>query len=142
MCKVKETHTVKVGALGNVKLEKGTIAYVGSAWGPGGLGARICRHLSKEKKLKWHIDYILSSDKVEITHVIYLPNAPKHLEEKLATELAKKGNIPAKKLGATDTKAPTHLIHLQQPPEQALHKILETINKVTKTQPKILHLKH
>ena len=39
-------------------LEPGLYAYIGSAYGPGGLRARLGRHLRPEKKLRWHIDQI------------------------------------------------------------------------------------
>ncbi len=39
-------------------LEPGLYAYIGSAYGPGGLRARLGRHLRPEKKLRWHIDQV------------------------------------------------------------------------------------
>lgn len=37
-------------------LEPGWYLYAGSAWGGGGISARVCRHFRKEKKSHWHID--------------------------------------------------------------------------------------
>ena len=37
-------------------LTEGTHVYVGSARGPGGLRARISRHLRREKKERWHVN--------------------------------------------------------------------------------------
>ena len=37
-------------------LAPGWYAYVGSARGPGGLKARLSRHLRREKTLRWHVD--------------------------------------------------------------------------------------
>nr|WP_321359115.1 GIY-YIG nuclease family protein [uncultured Hyphomonas sp.] len=37
-------------------LSPGMYAYAGSAYGPGGLGARIRRHFRHDKKVHWHID--------------------------------------------------------------------------------------
>ena len=39
-----------------VRLAPGDYLYAGSARGPGGLRARIARHLRPDKKLHWHID--------------------------------------------------------------------------------------
>ncbi|MCB2078170.1 MAG: GIY-YIG nuclease family protein [Novosphingobium sp.] len=39
-----------------VTFESGTYAYAGSAYGPGGLGARLRRHLQPDKKVHWHVD--------------------------------------------------------------------------------------
>ncbi|MEM0345263.1 MAG: GIY-YIG nuclease family protein [Thermofilaceae archaeon] len=40
------------------RLEPGYYVYVGSARGPGGLRARVERHLRRAKRLRWHIDQI------------------------------------------------------------------------------------
>jgi len=39
-------------------IEPGWHAYAGSAFGPGGIKARLRRHLAPEKKLHWHVDRI------------------------------------------------------------------------------------
>lgn len=48
---------ISVGKLGNFSFQKGYYVYVGSALN--GLTQRIERHLRKQKKLHWHIDYLL-----------------------------------------------------------------------------------
>ncbi|MEM4734555.1 MAG: GIY-YIG nuclease family protein [Candidatus Thorarchaeota archaeon] len=52
---------IDVGALGTVKLRHGTWLYVGSAMGTGSssLEGRIRRHLSRDKKMHWHIDRLV-----------------------------------------------------------------------------------
>lgn len=45
-----------VGRLGDVRLAPALYAYAGSANGPGGLRARIARHLAPDKRPHWHID--------------------------------------------------------------------------------------
>lgn len=53
-----------VGALGETHFQSGTYCYVGSAMG--GLDQRVSRHLSREKKVRWHIDRLtLAADSVE-----------------------------------------------------------------------------
>ena len=46
---------------GQVALPASQYAYVGSAHGPGGLRARVGRHLRAEKPLHWHIDYLTAA---------------------------------------------------------------------------------
>lgn len=41
---------------GKVTLEAGCYAYCGNAHGPGGLRARLARHLRSEKRPHWHVD--------------------------------------------------------------------------------------
>jgi sugar fermentation stimulation protein A len=49
--------TITVGRLGAVSFRAGYYAYVGSALN--GLNRRLSRHLRQEKRLHWHIDYLL-----------------------------------------------------------------------------------
>jgi len=49
---------IEVGALGMQHIPRGYYCYVGSALA--GLDQRLSRHLSKDKKLKWHIDHLTS----------------------------------------------------------------------------------
>lgn len=39
-------------------LEAGTYLYVGSANGPGGMVARLKRHMESDKKIHWHVDQL------------------------------------------------------------------------------------
>lgn len=57
-----------VGSLGEFSLEPGSYIYVGSAHGPGGLRARVCRHLRHDKRIRWHVDTLAAVLPVE--HVI------------------------------------------------------------------------
>ena len=50
---------IAVGHLGTFDFPAGRYVYVGSALGPGGLAARVARHLRREKRLYWHVDYLL-----------------------------------------------------------------------------------
>jgi Uri superfamily endonuclease len=49
---------VQVGKLGRIGFERGWYAYTGSAFGPGGLAARLRHHLNPVQKRHWHIDYL------------------------------------------------------------------------------------
>ena len=58
---VREPLSLQVGRLGHLNFEPGRYLYVGSAYGPGGMAARVKRHLnSKGRRLHWHIDYLSS----------------------------------------------------------------------------------
>lgn len=50
--------SVEIGRIGLLRLEPGYYAYVGSALGPGGLRARLGRHLRGPDRVHWHIDYL------------------------------------------------------------------------------------
>ena len=55
---VREEQVIQVGRLGALRLTPGYYVYVGSARGPGGLAARVRRHLRTDKRSHWHIDYL------------------------------------------------------------------------------------
>jgi len=100
---------IRVGKLGYIDLPQGLYAYVGSALGPGGVLKRVCRHIRRIKKLKWHIDYLTSNPSIEILGVIIIKTHEK-LECMLARFIFENFSLLAiKKFGATDCKCESHL---------------------------------
>jgi Uri superfamily endonuclease len=49
---------IQVGRLGRIDFWAGDYLYLGSAWGPGGLRARLAHHLRPASKPHWHIDWL------------------------------------------------------------------------------------
>ena len=49
---------ISIGKLGTLALEPGFYVYIGSAFGPGGLKARIKHHRNPTSRRHWHIDYL------------------------------------------------------------------------------------
>ena len=49
---------LKAGCLETTRLAPGIYVYVGSALGPGGLRARVSRHLTPGKIPHWHVDHL------------------------------------------------------------------------------------
>lgn len=93
----------------------GYYAYVGSAHGPGGLKSRINRHLKKEKKYVWHIDYLRKeAQPVEMWVDVH----EKKLEKLWADALiAMKGSQPVENFGNTDDRrSRTHLYYFDHQP--------------------------
>ena len=72
------------------------------------LESRIKRHLSDEKKLHWHIDYLLK--KAEITCIIY--NENKKVEFELSQFLATKTE-GVKNFGCSDCDCESHLYYFK-----------------------------
>jgi Uri superfamily endonuclease len=97
------TQNVNVGALGTLTVEKGEYCYVGSAMN--GLDSRILRHLSKKKKIRWHIDNLtLSADEAEA----FISSDTKECE--LARIAEDSGCVPVfKGFGSSDCDCFTHL---------------------------------
>ncbi len=87
----------------------GTYLYVGSAYGPGGLAARISRHTRKHKRRHWHIDALTEGHGVDAIRVY-----PGGDECALARELAER--CPAVKgFGSSDCHCPSHLFRTDGP---------------------------
>ena len=81
---LRDDKTIKIGKkLGNIQFKQGYYVYVGSAMNS--LFGRIKRHLSDEKKLHWHVDYLLKN--AEITDVIY-NESTKKIECELSDSLS------------------------------------------------------
>lgn len=53
----------RAGKRGGV-LPPGAYFYCGSAKGSGGLGARLARHMRREKRTHWHIDQLTASARI------------------------------------------------------------------------------
>ena len=94
---------------GERQLEEGMYAYVGSAFGSGGLRARISRHWKKDKKKHWHIDWITTSDRCE--HVGAYVFVGEHIEANLAEILGNRFT-PIPGFGASDSKEDSHLFKI------------------------------
>ncbi len=114
--RLARSQTITVGRLGRFEFPTGWYVYVGSAHGPGGLAARISRHLRSPKPLHWHIDYLrAASQPVQVWYAI-----GEHRREcdwaRIVSELAG-ASIPAPRFGASDCRCPAHLIHLAIHPD-------------------------
>jgi Uri superfamily endonuclease len=99
----------------SILFRAGYYAYVGSAHGPGGLRSRINRHLIKEKKSVWHIDYL----REEAVPVEVWVNVHEKRREKIWVDalIVMKGSHPVENFGNTDDrKSRTHLCYFDSRP--------------------------
>jgi Uri superfamily endonuclease len=91
----------EIGRLGKFDLIAGFYAYVGSAFGAGGLRARVGHHLAGTAKPHWHIDYLLQvASPVEVWHSIADGKLEHHWAEFL--EGAPRFRVPIPRFGASD----------------------------------------
>ena len=106
----------EVGALGQLDLPPGEYCYVGSAMG--GLDHRLDRHLSKEKRIRWHIDRLtICADKMD-EYESYPDPIP---ECELARMAEGSGCVPVRKgFGCSDCKCHTHLFSVTSASKEAL----------------------
>ncbi len=104
---VSKSVTLTIGRLGKQRFPGGYYSYTGSALGEGAtsLKHRIARHLRKEKRKFWHIDYFLSDEKVSIEAVI-VAETDENMECKTNQHMktVMRAKVPAKEFGASDCK--------------------------------------
>jgi len=100
---------VEVGSLGKLPFEKGYYVYIGSAMN--NLEKRVERHLRKDKRLHWHIDYLTTLDFVKARR-IYIKESSKTEECGVAKEVSKHG-LPIKAFGCSDCKCVSHLYKVE-----------------------------
>ncbi len=106
---VKKCVKLKIGKLGKIKFVKGTYVYVGSA--QNNLRKRIKRHFSKNKRINWHIDYLLENSAVNIKKTFY-KESKKEEECRIACLLCSK-EYPIKGFGCSDCDCYSHLFKIK-----------------------------
>jgi len=113
-----ENSKIKIGSLGEIDFVKGYYLYVGSAMGNRGstiLENRVKRHISKQKnkKIFWHIDYLLTNTKCVITRIYLVPSLNR-LECIIAKEISEISDNFIKFFGSTDCECLSHLYYFQK----------------------------
>ena len=119
---VSEDLKIRVGRLGEVFFKYGDYLYIGSARGC--LETRLQRHLRKEKRIFWHIDYLLENQKVKILQIWTIDKkmecqTAEVLYQDPITEIIKKG------FASSDCKCLTHLFFIKD--KKKTEKILKEI---------------
>lgn len=84
-----------------VRLPEGTYAYAGSANGPGGISARVARHMRREKKPHWHVD-ALTMAAARITALAFPGGRECRLMERLLA--SGQAEIPVVGFGSSDCR--------------------------------------
>ena len=105
---------LSIGRLGMMTTRPGYYLYVGSAFGPGGIRARIGHHAKRAARPHWHLDYLrLKADPVDAWCVV-----DAHLEHDWARSLLQDRDtaLALKGFGASDCSCPTHLFYRQRKP--------------------------
>ena len=99
--------TVDIGKLGKQRFPEGYYTYTGSALGKGAssLKHRIARHLRKEKRKFWHIDYLLADENVSVEAVV-AAETNENMECNLNSYLKnmRGATVPVTGFGASDCK--------------------------------------
>ena len=107
--------TIDVGRRIQLAIEPGYYLYVGSAFGPGGLRARVGRHARPDKKRRWHIDFIRAHMDFQYAWCSYSPVNQEHCwAGLLQTQMSYKA-LPG--IGCSDCRCETHLFYSPRQPD-------------------------
>jgi Uri superfamily endonuclease len=116
--KLSAPRKIEVGRFGFFRFEGGHYIYCGSAMGPGGLGARLSRHLTGNGKQHWHIDWL--RQEAEVVGYGFHAGTSK-MECEWSHTLAERLDavIPVPGFGASDCESGcmAHLIYFRDEPK-------------------------
>jgi Uri superfamily endonuclease len=105
-----------VGKLGAAVFPQGTYVYTGSAMN--GLAARLRRHSNRNKKLHWHIDYLLALSEARIQRIfVYPPGRNQECRQNQRIGAEPGATALFGHFGATDCKSgcTSHLFYFAKP---------------------------
>ena len=105
---------IDVGKLGWFNFQAGYYVYTGSAMN--GLESRLTRHQRKEKRLHWHIDYLLQHGEIIniVTHIT-CERLECHFNKKIMS--IKGCQIPVAGFGSSDCDCVSHLAFFNEIPD-------------------------
>jgi Uri superfamily endonuclease len=119
--KIASPFSIPVGSLGIVDFQKGTYLYCGSARKYP--GARLARHLKKNKKVHWHIDYLTSRENVDVSVIRIFPSERKS-ECGLNLQVQQlPGGEPISKFGCSDCSCSSHLTFFKRLPARTINRL-------------------
>ena len=116
----RQAFSASIGKLGIINFLAGGYIYTGSALNS--LKKRVARHLAKEKKIFWHIDYLLEYNHIHLDYIFYL-DLPIKNECPTARLLAERLRECAG-FGSSDCKCRSHLFYFKNKEKQTVFKLL------------------
>jgi len=108
---------LSIGKFGKMNTEPGYYLYVGSAFGPGGIQARINHHMQIAVRPHWHIDYLRTVAALVNAWCVY----GYRYEHEWAHSLmqSEEAKVPLKGFGSSDCDCTTHLFYFKHKPVKA-----------------------
>jgi Uri superfamily endonuclease len=106
---------LEIGKLGRFPVPSGFYVYAGSAFGPGGLKARIVHHKRISARPHWHIDFLRAH--LQLNEIWYTYDCG-HREHQWADVLAcaRRATVPIPGFGASDCGCKSHLFWFSSKP--------------------------
>jgi Uri superfamily endonuclease len=108
-------HLIQIGRLGQLYVHTGFYIYVGSAFGPGGVRARIAHHCRRAARPHWHIDYLRLVASLTALWYTYDTLCREHQWAEVL-QRTRGVSIPLQRFGASDCTCASHLYFLSTRP--------------------------
>jgi len=105
---------IPVGRFGVLAVRPSYYVYIGSAFGPGGVRARVSRHVREKTARHWHIDYLRA---VAVPVAVWCGYGVRDLEHRWAHIFrGLPGSFPVPGFGCSDCACETHLFRFWKSP--------------------------
>jgi Uri superfamily endonuclease len=104
---------LQIGCLGQIRFDSPFYLYFGSAFGPGGLEARIRHHMQPARRAHWHVDYL--RQEADVLGVWYSSDRVR-LECIWANALVHRHVSLVPRFGSSDCRCESHLLALARLP--------------------------
>ena len=122
LMKLARNKEIEIGKKSGVSFPGGYYCYVGSAMN--NLEKRVCRHMSDDKKRRWHIDWFLDEAKLlEVKKI----ESNERLECELSEAVSEISNkVPMKGFGSSDCKhCLAHMYYFEEDPNDRIEKVIK-----------------
>ena len=106
---------IRVGRLGLLQVKPGFYVYVGSAFGPGGVNARISHHKNISNHPRWHIDYLRAVTVIQEIWYTYDSVRREHQWAEIFAR-SRKASTPLGGFGSSDCRCKSHLTYYYSHP--------------------------
>lgn len=106
---------IEVGALGAMPVQPGVYTYVGSAFGPGGVQARVRRHARADGSPHWHVDSLRAVTVLEAAWYTHDDTGRECFWAQVLCSFSE-GCCPCLGFGASDCDCPAHLFRFEGRP--------------------------
>ena len=113
---LRRQEAIRIGRLGEFLFPRGWYYYAGSAFGPGGLKARLSHHCKPLRRFHWHIDYLRNH--AELRGLWF--RTGENFEHRWPTALRQlpRAVVPVAGFGSSDCSCLSHLIYCPCRPKQ------------------------
>ncbi len=123
---LRDAAELRIGCIGRIHFDSPFYLYFGSAFGPGGLRARVRQHLNPLHRAHWHIDYLRQA--AQVLDVWYTTSTTRLECTWANAALAIRDTSQIRKFGSSDCRCRSHLLAVKNRPR--LHIFQSRFNEI------------